>query len=65
MKAMNNLSVILLFTFVSTFNVFICFAQQSPGSVWRVTIVSYVKTNALDIHCTSEDNDLGKCRVAH
>ena len=59
MKAMNNLYVILLFTFASTSNVSTCFARQYPLSPWKVTILNY-QDGLLLVHCKSKNDDLGK-----
>ena len=59
MKAMNNLCMILLFTFASTTNIFTCFANQYPHSRWKVTILNYQDVPLL-AHCKSKNDDLGK-----
>ena len=59
MKAMNNLHMILLFTFASISNVFTCFASQDPESHWKVTILNNQDVPLL-AHCRSENDDLGK-----
>jgi len=58
-KDMNNLCMILLFTFASTSNVFTCFASQYPESHWKVTILNYQDVPLLT-YCKSENDDLGK-----
>ena len=59
MKAMNNLYMILLFTFALTSNVFTSFAAQYPQSRWKVTILNYQDVPLL-AHCKSKNDDLGK-----
>ena len=59
MKAMNNLYMILLFTFASTSNVFTCLDAQYPQSRWEVTILNY-QDIPLQVHCKSKNDDLGK-----